>query len=104
MIFIGVQTGRCVDSDQRNNTKVCEVKAWCPVEIDITPQTPLLEEAENFTVLIKNSVTFPAFNIRRRNILDTQNSSFLRQCEYKEDDDQLKLCPVFRLGKHNEFV
>jgi P2X purinoceptor 4 len=29
-------TGKCVKSD-RSNVSVCEVYAWCPVELDVTP-------------------------------------------------------------------
>uniref|UniRef100_A0A3B3TYD9 P2X purinoceptor n=1 Tax=Poecilia latipinna TaxID=48699 RepID=A0A3B3TYD9_9TELE len=67
----------------------------------IHPHTPtptsLLAEAENFTVLIKNSITYPKFNFHKRNILSHINSTYLKRCEFnrKTDPD----CPIFRL-KH----
>ena len=36
----GVKTGKCVNTTQAQddpNQKVCEIYAWCPVEIDVTP-------------------------------------------------------------------
>ncbi|KAG7258772.1 hypothetical protein CRUP_008532, partial [Coryphaenoides rupestris] len=59
--YSGVQTGTCVKFDTRRKT--CEVSAWCPVETRSKPPRPaLLAAAENFTVLIKNNIRFPAFN------------------------------------------
>ncbi|KAG7224505.1 hypothetical protein INR49_015029 [Caranx melampygus] len=53
----GEMTGVCV-----NTTNTCEVLAWCPVEDDHNiPDPPLLMSAENYTLFIKNSVTFPLF-------------------------------------------
>jgi len=61
----GTQTGRCVPSDRQPNTYVCEVGAWCPVEIDRLPlevsDGPLIPGAENYTVFVKNSISFPRF-------------------------------------------
>ncbi|XP_029915574.1 P2X purinoceptor 7 [Myripristis murdjan] len=57
----GVQTGSCVRADGARKT--CEVSAWCPIETKTKPPRPaLLAAAENFTVLIKNNIRFPAFN------------------------------------------
>ena len=36
-VYVGVRTGRCVDSDQSAGDKSCEVIAWCPVEHDQLP-------------------------------------------------------------------
>ena len=33
----GQETGRCVPSDRAQNTRVCEVDTWCPVERDLLP-------------------------------------------------------------------
>ena len=104
MLGNGVQTGKCVQSDQNETIYVCQIRAWCPVEKDITPSPPLLDESENFTVLIKNSVHFPLYKVRRRNILETQNKSFLSSCEYDPHDAEKKLCPIFRLGKIAEYA
>ncbi|KAM9540987.1 P2X purinoceptor 1-like isoform 2-T3 [Salvelinus alpinus] len=58
----GHMTGKCVG----NTTKTCEVVAWCPVEDDRKiPDPALLMSAENHTLFIKNSVTFPAYGVKR---------------------------------------
>ncbi|XP_056676926.1 P2X purinoceptor 7 [Monodelphis domestica] len=72
----GVQTGKCREYNlTRDNPKIrslpdtckhrktCEVSAWCPIEAKReTPRPALLASAENFTVLIKNSIHFPRHN------------------------------------------
>ncbi|XP_062272806.1 P2X purinoceptor 4-like [Scomber scombrus] len=89
----GIQTGSCVKFDVLKKT--CEVSAWCPVEAKTKPPRPaLLAAAENFTVLIKNNIRFPAFNYIRRNILPEMNDAYLRSCQRTGDP----LCPIFRLG------
>ncbi|XP_070689796.1 P2X purinoceptor 7 [Pempheris klunzingeri] len=89
----GIQTGSCLRFDVLRKT--CEVSAWCPVETKTSPPRPaLLAAAENFTVLIKNNIRFPAFNFIRRNILPAMNDAYLRSCHRAND----ALCPIFRLG------
>ncbi|XP_029296237.1 P2X purinoceptor 7 [Cottoperca gobio] len=89
----GIKTGSCLKFDI--GRKTCEVSAWCPVETKTTPPRPaLLAAAENFTVLIKNNIKFPAFNFIRRNILPEMTDAYLRSCQGKHDS----LCPIFRLG------
>ncbi|XP_040899193.1 P2X purinoceptor 7 [Toxotes jaculatrix] len=89
----GIQTGSCVRFDVMKKT--CEVSAWCPIETNTKPPRPaLLAAAENFTVLIKNNIRFPAFNFIRRNILPKMNDAYLRSCQRGNDS----LCPIFRLG------
>ncbi|XP_069580288.1 P2X purinoceptor 7 [Brachyistius frenatus] len=89
----GIQTGSCVKFDVLRKT--CEVSAWCPIETKTTPPRPaLLAAAENFTVLIKNNIKFPAFNFIRRNILPQMNEAYLKSCRRGNDS----LCPIFRLG------
>ena len=34
---------------------------------------------------------------RRRNILETQNSEYLRSCRYNSSDPDDRLCPIFQL-------
>lgn len=97
----GVMTGncKCFEIEESGNC-TCEVHAWCPVEDDGYPlknNTALLEGSEDFTILIKNFVHFPKFpDSSRRNIRDTSNSSYLKNCRY--DPFENKDCPVFRLG------
>ncbi len=66
----GVNTGACVPNDNdfifleegsdRPPSHVCEILAWCPVERDKKPlgdgKALLAQQAQNFTVLIKNQV------------------------------------------------
>ncbi|KAI7797712.1 putative purinergic receptor P2X4b [Triplophysa rosa] len=91
----GVQTGRC--GKYSETIKTCEVFSWCPIENDnIIPKTAVLGDAEDFTVLIKNSIHYPKFNFKKRNILEYINTSYLKTCTFnrKTDPD----CPIFRLG------
>ncbi|KAM5180069.1 P2X purinoceptor 1 [Mantella aurantiaca] len=91
----GILTGNCTPYD--NNAKSCEVNAWCPVEDDNNiPKPPLLLQAENFTLFIKNSITFPKHKVNRQNLVESVTSGYLKKCVFDEDNDPL--CPVFRLG------
>uniref|UniRef100_A0A3B3QMZ8 P2X purinoceptor n=1 Tax=Paramormyrops kingsleyae TaxID=1676925 RepID=A0A3B3QMZ8_9TELE len=91
----GVQTGACVKFDTTHKT--CEVSAWCPIETTKKPPRPaLFLAAENFTVLIKNNIRFPAFNYFKRNILPEMTETYLKGCMYNRQKDPL--CPIFRLG------
>ncbi|XP_051552671.1 P2X purinoceptor 1-like isoform X3 [Myxocyprinus asiaticus] len=57
----GHMTGKCVKS-----TSTCEIYSWCPVEDDRQiPDPPILQAAENYTLFIKNSITFRQFNVVR---------------------------------------
>uniref|UniRef100_A0A673BKG9 Purinergic receptor P2X, ligand-gated ion channel, 1 n=1 Tax=Sphaeramia orbicularis TaxID=375764 RepID=A0A673BKG9_9TELE len=88
----GHMTGICV-----NTTKTCEVLAWCPVENDHNiPDPPLLMSAENYTLFIKNSITFPIFDVTRSNLVEGVDANFIRTCLYDPVTDPL--CPIFRLG------
>ncbi|KAJ8379534.1 hypothetical protein SKAU_G00003120 [Synaphobranchus kaupii] len=91
----GVQTGACVKYDLTRKT--CEVAAWCPIENKKKPPRPaLLASAENFTVLIKNNIRFPAFSYIRRNILPDMTDKYLKSCTFNRRTDPF--CPIFRLG------
>eukprot|EP00057_Strongylocentrotus_purpuratus_P008825 XP_011663299.1 PREDICTED: P2X purinoceptor 4 [Strongylocentrotus purpuratus] len=96
----GIMTGRCVNYTypDGNVTLTCEIRAWCPVEFDEIPVTnkSILSDAARFTVLIKNSIQFPKFNVSKRNILEDSNSTYLKQCHYSSRTDQF--CPVFPLN------
>ncbi|XP_015223107.2 P2X purinoceptor 1 isoform X1 [Lepisosteus oculatus] len=88
----GQKTGRC-----NQTTNACEIFAWCPVENDhYIPDPPLLLSAENFTLFIKNSVTFPVFDVIRSNLVEEVDSSYLANCTYHKTKDPV--CPIFRLG------
>ncbi|XP_075760493.1 P2X purinoceptor 1 isoform X1 [Pelodiscus sinensis] len=112
----GIMTGKCVNFN--SDDKTCEIFGWCPVEEDdqipkaapnpsqslpdilakVLPLSgpPLLLEAENFTLFIKNSITFPKFKVSRRNLVESITSSDLKKCTYHKIHDPL--CPVFELG------
>ncbi|XP_042288247.1 P2X purinoceptor 5 [Thunnus maccoyii] len=90
----GVKTGLCI-----NDTGTCEIQAWCPVEYKKRPEEPLLSEAENFTVFIKNFIRFPKFEFSKSNFKDnptnSSNDTYLKGCSYSDKDPY---CPIFRLG------
>ncbi|XP_023325354.1 P2X purinoceptor 4 isoform X2 [Eurytemora carolleeae] len=70
----GHMTGVCIPRDGLGAVYdgICEITAWCPVEIDRSPQNPaVLKEAEDFTVYIKNSIAFPRFgeHFKRNNLV-----------------------------------
>ncbi|XP_031713440.1 P2X purinoceptor 1 isoform X2 [Anarrhichthys ocellatus] len=88
----GQMTGVCV-----NATMTCEVLAWCPLEDDHDiPDPALLMSAENYTLFIKNSVTFPIFDVSRSNLVEGIDNNYIRKCLYEPND--APLCPIFRLG------
>ncbi|KAM7398485.1 hypothetical protein PAMA_006409 [Pampus argenteus] len=88
----GQMTGVCV-----NTTNTCEVLAWCPVEDDHKiPDPALLMSAENYTLFIKNSVTFPLFEVSRSNLVEGIDGAYISKCLY--DPEKAPLCPIFRLG------
>ncbi|XP_056390528.1 P2X purinoceptor 7 isoform X2 [Hyla sarda] len=86
----GIQTGLCVEFNK--TYKTCEVRAWCPVESRSTPEPAILASAENFTVLIKNTIHFATFGFTRKNILPEYNVT----CKYNKVT--APRCPIFRLG------
>ncbi|KAI4569139.1 hypothetical protein MJG53_021009, partial [Ovis ammon polii x Ovis aries] len=92
--FQGIKTGQCVVFNATHRT--CEIRGWCPVESGAAPVKPLLLQAENFTLFIKNTVTFSKFNFSRSNALDTQDPTYFKLCRY--DPRSSPACPVFRIG------
>ncbi|KAL7061786.1 hypothetical protein AAHC03_01959 [Spirometra sp. Aus1] len=98
MLGSGVQTGKCVPSTRQAGLKVCEVYGWCPTEHDITPTDFVLANAPNFTVMLKNSIEFPRYQVKRRNILSWMDKQFLFTCRYNPYDEKMKYCPIFSLG------
>ncbi|KAK2816339.1 hypothetical protein Q7C36_022610 [Tachysurus vachellii] len=86
----GRMTGKCLN-------KSCEIQSWCPVQDDrVIPNPPLLAAAENFTLFIKNSISFPGFGVVRSNLVESVTSSYLKTCLF--DPDKQPLCPIFKLG------
>lgn len=89
----GVSVGQCVKT-----TGTCMIEAWCPLENDtLTPKDgSVLHGTEEFTVLIKNHVYFPKFNVTRSNIIRSSKKTELTDCLY--DPDTNPFCPNFKLG------
>ncbi|XP_073916611.1 P2X purinoceptor 6 isoform X6 [Castor canadensis] len=90
----GIKTGQCVVFNTTHNT--CEIRSWCPVESGSAPTRPLLAQATNFTLFIKNTVTFSKFNFSKTNALDTWDATYFKHCRY--DPHSNPYCPVFRIG------
>ncbi|XP_030162462.1 P2X purinoceptor 6-like isoform X1 [Lynx canadensis] len=91
----GIKTGQCVEFNGTHRT--CEIQGWCPVESGTVPiRKPLLVQAENFTLFIKNAVTFSKFNFSKSNALDTWDATYFKRCRY--DSRYSPYCPVFRIG------
>uniref|UniRef100_A0A452RFT3 P2X purinoceptor n=1 Tax=Ursus americanus TaxID=9643 RepID=A0A452RFT3_URSAM len=91
----GIRTGKCVAFN--DTVQTCEIFGWCPVEVDDNvPRPALLQEAENFTLFIKNSISFPRFKVNRRNLVEEVDAAYMRTCLYHKSSHPL--CPVFKLG------
>ena len=90
----GKETGNCVKSDKDDSLYTCEISGWCPVELDILPlmNQPLLKGTEEFTVFIKNSISFPWFDKESFHRDNMPNGI----CIYKPNDKSTWLCPIFR--------
>ncbi|GAB0196729.1 P2X purinoceptor 6 [Grus japonensis] len=89
----GIKTGKCVMFNTTHST--CEIYGWCPVENNTLPRKPLLAEAENFTLFIKNTVHFTKFNFSKCNTLQTNDPTYFKSCTY--DPFFNPSCPVFRV-------
>ncbi|XP_009956896.1 PREDICTED: P2X purinoceptor 6-like, partial [Leptosomus discolor] len=89
----GIKTGKCVMFNTTRST--CEIYGWCPVENATLPRKPLLAEAENFTLFIKNTVHFTKFNFSKCNTLQTSDPTYFKSCTY--DPVFNPSCPVFRV-------
>ncbi|KAM9623007.1 P2X purinoceptor 6 [Trichechus inunguis] len=90
----GIKTGQCVVFNGTHST--CEIHGWCPVESGVVQGKPLLAQAENFTLFIKNTVTFSKFNFSKSNALKTWDATYFKRCRY--DPHASPYCPVFRIG------
>ncbi|XP_038548807.1 P2X purinoceptor 5-like [Micropterus salmoides] len=91
----GIMSGRCLRKDEKS-IGTCEIYGWCPIERKFIPQRPLLTNAGNFTIYIKNFIQFSKFTFSKSNVLETTDGSYLRKCRY--DEELNPYCPIFRLG------
>ncbi|XP_060949965.1 P2X purinoceptor 3b [Limanda limanda] len=89
----GILTGKCVPFNA--TLKMCQIKGWCPAEIDTIKTTPMME-VENFTIFIKNSIRFPTFNYTKGNFLPTITDEYIQRCNF--DMVNNTYCPIFRVG------
>ena len=94
----GKETGSCIESDRDTDDDVytCEIMGWCPVELDVFPKVDraLIQGTENFTVFIKNAISFPWFDTRKYRRNNLPNGI----CIYNPKDESTWICPIFRLG------
>ncbi|EPY73084.1 P2X purinoceptor 6 [Camelus ferus] len=60
------------------------------------PEVTEGSSAENFTLFIKNTITFHKFNFSKSNALETQDPTYFKRCRY--DPSSSPSCPVFRIG------
>ncbi|PNI44850.1 P2RX3 isoform 3 [Pan troglodytes] len=95
----GILTGRCVNYSSVLRT--CEIQGWCPTEVD-TVETPIMMEAENFTIFIKNSIRFPLFNFEKGNLLPNLTARDMKTCRFHPDKDPF--CPILRVGDVVKFA
>ncbi|XP_058253487.1 P2X purinoceptor 3a [Hemibagrus wyckioides] len=82
----GKITGNCI-----TEAKQCEIIGWCPAENDSVYSKPM-EQVEDFTIFIKNSIRFPRFNVTRGNVPENMSLS----CTY--DPVNNLDCPIFRVS------
>eukprot|EP00069_Balaena_mysticetus_P004885 bmy_17536T0 len=96
---VGILTGRCVNYSSELRT--CEIQGWCPTEVD-TVEMPVMMEAENFTIFIKNSIRFPLFNFEKGNLLPNLTAADLKTCRFHPD--KAPFCPILRVGDVVKFT
>ncbi|NXG52065.1 P2RX3 protein, partial [Psilopogon haemacephalus] len=77
--FPGVLTGRCISYN--GTLRACEIRGWCPAEVD-TVDVPIMMEAENFTLFIKNSIRFPLFGFEKANLPPPGSGVSLGRCRF----------------------
>ncbi|XP_069816826.1 P2X purinoceptor 6 [Dendropsophus ebraccatus] len=88
----GIKTGKC------NTTHfTCEIYGWCPAEESQPIRKIPINEAENFTLLIKNDVHFSRFHLSRSNTKQTSDTTYFKSCTY--DPVSAPYCPVFRVSE-----
>uniref|UniRef100_A0AAY4A4W7 P2X purinoceptor n=1 Tax=Denticeps clupeoides TaxID=299321 RepID=A0AAY4A4W7_9TELE len=98
-VYTGLMTGKCVPFNA--TLKTCEIKGWCPAEIDSIKMNPMME-VENFTIFIKNSIRFPLFNFTKGNFLPTITSDYIKKCNFNPVSD--RYCPIFKVGDVLKFA
>uniref|UniRef100_A0A8D0HN94 P2X purinoceptor n=1 Tax=Sphenodon punctatus TaxID=8508 RepID=A0A8D0HN94_SPHPU len=95
----GILTGRCVHYN--GSFRTCEIQGWCPTEVD-SVRAPVMLEAENFTLFIKNSIRFPLFDFEKGNLLPNLTANDIRTCRFHPLTQPF--CPILRLGDIVKFA
>ncbi|XP_061465603.1 P2X purinoceptor 3 isoform X3 [Rhineura floridana] len=95
----GILTGRCVNYNSTFQT--CQIQGWCPAEVD-NVDVPVMLEAENFTLFIKNSIRFPLFNFEKGNLLPNLTAEEIKSCRFNPVEQPF--CPILRLGDIVKFA
>ena len=94
----GRETGQCIKNNRYKDHDMhsCEIIGWCPVELDVFPKPgmALIQGTENFTVFIKNAISFPWFDSKKYRRNNLPNGI----CIYNPKNESTWLCPIFRLG------
>lgn len=69
---------RCIQSSVKKDIKVCEIKAWCPLEHDSDrKEDNLIRNVLNYTIFIRNNIEFKKFN-KRQLVCFNEISIFLK--------------------------
>ncbi|XP_013922760.1 PREDICTED: P2X purinoceptor 3 [Thamnophis sirtalis] len=95
----GILTGRCVNFNATFRT--CQIQGWCPSEMD-NVDVPVMLEAENFTLFIKNSIRFPLFDFEKGNLLPNITAEDIQKCHFHPLKQPF--CPILRLGDIVKFA
>ncbi|KAG8125400.1 hypothetical protein E2320_020590 [Naja naja] len=95
----GILTGRCVRFNATFQT--CQIQGWCPAEMD-NVDVPVMLEAENFTLFIKNSIRFPLFDFEKGNLLPNITAEDIQKCHFHPLKQPF--CPILRLGDIVKFA
>ncbi|XP_070206183.1 P2X purinoceptor 4-like [Littorina saxatilis] len=93
----GVMTGYCIGSTHAPDINVCQINAWCPVEINNSSKRMFLA-SENFTAFIRNNVKFPAFDRKRQNFPDNMDDKELGSCVFDPGHPRNRHCPIFKIS------
>ncbi|KAH0621143.1 hypothetical protein JD844_022185 [Phrynosoma platyrhinos] len=68
----------------------------------VFPYRPVMLEAENFTLFIKNSIRFPLFNFEKGNLLPNLTTEDIQKCRFHPAKQPF--CPILRLGDIVKFA
>ncbi|KAL1261513.1 hypothetical protein QQF64_006778 [Cirrhinus molitorella] len=90
----GIVTGKCLNNSDGTAGR-CEIEGWCPAENDKVLGNPM-NEVENFTIFIKNSIRFPLFDVTRGNFPSNIDKTYIKNCYYDPVNDPF--CPIFKVG------